>query len=80
LEFAQLVSCLASVQYFLTMEIWDSNVCPVMLEVCDLLFDFWLYRGLQTRDWMNLRRDFELWAFKRSWDWGPCITGLLKLD
>ena len=40
LEFAQLVFCLALVQYFLTMTFWNGNVYPVMLEVCDLLFDF----------------------------------------
>ena len=40
LEFAQLVFGLALVQYFLTMMFWNGNICPVMLEVCDLLFDF----------------------------------------
>ena len=40
LEFAQLVFGLALVQYFLTMTFWNGNVYPVMLEVCDLLFDF----------------------------------------
>jgi hypothetical protein len=34
-----------------------------MLEVCDLPFDFDFYRGLQLSDWMNLRKDFELWTF-----------------
>ena len=28
------------VQYFLTMTFWSGNVYPVMLEVCDLLFNF----------------------------------------
>ena len=40
LEFAQLVFGLALVQYFLTMTFWNGNVYPVMLEVCDLLFNF----------------------------------------
>ena len=41
LEFAQLVCGLASVQYFLTMTFWNGNVYPVILEVCDLYFDFY---------------------------------------
>jgi hypothetical protein len=40
LKLAQLVYGLALVQYFLTMMFWNGNVYPVMLEVCDLLFDF----------------------------------------
>ena len=38
LEFAHLVSCLALVQYFLTMTFWNANVYTVMLKACDLLF------------------------------------------
>jgi hypothetical protein len=53
----------ALVQYFLTMMFWNGNVYPVMLEVCDLLFDFDFIGELQLRDCMNLRRDFELWIF-----------------
>ena len=40
LEFAQLVFGLAVVQYFLTMMFWNGHIYPVMLEVCDLLFNF----------------------------------------
>ena len=40
LEIAPLVFGLTLVQYFLTMTFWNGNVYPVMLEVCDLLFDF----------------------------------------
>ena len=40
LEFAQLVVGLTLVQYFLTVEFWNGNMYLVMLEVCDLLFDF----------------------------------------
>ena len=40
LEFAQLAFGLALVQCFPTMRFWNGNVYPVMLEVCDLLFDF----------------------------------------
>ena len=40
LEFAQLVFCLALVQYFLTKMFWNGNMYPLMLEVYDLLFDF----------------------------------------
>jgi hypothetical protein len=58
LEFAQLGFGLALVQDFLTMMFGNGNVYPAMLEVCDLLFDFDFYRGLQLSDWMNLRRDF----------------------
>lgn len=59
LEFAQLVFCPALAQSFLTMTFWNDN--PVMLKVCDLLFSlFCFYRGLELRDHMNLRRDFEL--------------------
>ena len=28
------------VQYFLTLTFWNSNVYPMVLEVCDLLFNF----------------------------------------
>ena len=40
LEFAQLALVLLFSQDFLTMLFWNHNVDPVMLEVCDLLFDF----------------------------------------
>ena len=40
LEFAQLVFCLALVQYFLTMTFWNGNIYSVMLEVCDRFLDF----------------------------------------
>jgi hypothetical protein len=40
LEFAQLVVGLTLVQYFLTVEFWNGNMYLVMLELCDLLFDF----------------------------------------
>ena len=32
---------LALVQYFLTMAFWNGNAYPVVLEVCDLLSDFY---------------------------------------
>jgi hypothetical protein len=40
LEFAQLVSYLALVQYFLNMRFWTGNIYPLMLEGCDLFFLF----------------------------------------
>ena len=40
LEFAQMVFCLALVQYFLTMTFWNGNIYSVMLEVCDRFLDF----------------------------------------
>jgi hypothetical protein len=40
LESAQLVSGLTLVQYFLIMKFWNGNVYPIMLEVCDLVFNF----------------------------------------
>ena len=40
LDFAQLVVGLTLVQYFLTVEFWNGNMYLVMLELCDLLFDF----------------------------------------
>ena len=40
LEFAQMVSYLDLVQYFLTMTFWNGNIYPVRLEACDLLFNF----------------------------------------
>jgi len=36
LDLAQMVSCFALVQYFLTMKLWNGNIYPVMLEVCYL--------------------------------------------
>ena len=66
LEFAQLVFGLALVQYFLTILPFLDFVIIMyilchtyMLEVCDLLF-YSDYRELQLRDYINLRRDFEL--------------------
>jgi hypothetical protein len=38
LEFSQLVFGLALVQYFLSMKLWNDNVYPVTVEVCDPLF------------------------------------------
>jgi hypothetical protein len=40
LEIAPLVFGLTLVQYFLTMTFWNGNVYPVMLEICDLLYNF----------------------------------------
>ena len=62
LDFAQLVFCLASVQYFLTMMFSKDNIS------CDVgnmwsSFWFWFYRWLWLRNCMNLRKDFELWTF-----------------
>jgi hypothetical protein len=37
-EFAQMVFGLALVYYSIIMMFWTSNIYPVMLEVCDLLF------------------------------------------
>ena len=42
LEFVQLVFGMVLAYYFLTMMFRGGNVCPVMLEVCDLLFDFFI--------------------------------------
>jgi hypothetical protein len=39
LEFAQLVFGLALVQYIFTI-FWNGNAHTLMLEVCDLLFNF----------------------------------------
>lgn len=30
-------------------------------------FSFWFYEGLQSRDCMDLRRDFKLWTLKHCW-------------
>ena len=70
LDFAQLVFGLALVQYFLTVipslhfGIVIYILCHSMLEVCHLLFFlFCIYRVLQLRYCMNLRRetlDFSL--------------------
>lgn len=38
MELNQLVFGLSLVQYFFTMKFWNSNVYPVILELCDLLF------------------------------------------
>jgi hypothetical protein len=40
LEFAQMVFDVALVYYFLIKAFWNDNEYPVVLEVCDLLFDF----------------------------------------
>lgn len=40
-------------------------LCHCMLEVCDLLFHFHFFQGTIVRDYMSLRRDFELWTFKQ---------------
>ena len=40
LEFAQLAFGFALIQHFLTMMFWNGNVYPVMLEICDLLYNF----------------------------------------
>ena len=40
LEIAQLISCLALVQYFLIMGFCNGNIYPMMLKVYDLMFDF----------------------------------------
>jgi hypothetical protein len=55
LKFVQMVFFLALAQDFLTTVFWNGNMYLVMLEVCDLLFDF-----IQLRDCINLRRDFGL--------------------
>jgi hypothetical protein len=63
LNFDQMVFGLPLVQYFftiLTFRIVMHTMCHCMLEVCDLLFHFGFYRGLQLKNGMNLRRDFEL--------------------
>lgn len=44
-EFPQLCFGLAYVQDFLIMSFWNGNVYPLMLEVCDLPFDFDFTRG-----------------------------------
>jgi hypothetical protein len=52
------------------------------LQVCDLLFLFWFLGALQLRDYMNLRRGFELWTFniietamdyEDLWSWNKFI-------
>lgn len=59
-----------------------------MLEVCDLLFCFWFYRGLQIKDCLNLRRDFDLWTFNtletiidygNFWSYTKCVFIMLWL-
>ena len=48
--------------------LWKGSVHPVLLYVRSMwTFSFWFYSGLQLRDHMNLRRDFELWASKCCW-------------
>jgi hypothetical protein len=54
-------SCFRTV--FPRYDIWNSNVYPVILEICGLLFNFDFIGELQLNYWMNLRRDFELWTF-----------------
>ena len=78
LEFIQLVSCLA----------WSSNSSlghfGVIMYILwcwkyVICFCFCFYRGLLLRDCLNLRRDFELWAFKHCWDCDR-LWELLKLN
>ena len=40
LKVAQLGFGLALIQDFLTMTFWNGSIDPVILEICDLLFDF----------------------------------------
>jgi hypothetical protein len=40
LKFTQLGFGLALFRYFLPIMIWNGSVYPLMLETCDLLFDF----------------------------------------
>ena len=66
LEFFHLVFSLSLVQYFLTMlsflhfEIIMYILCHYMLNIYYRLLYFDFYRGLQLRDYMNLRREFEI--------------------
>ena len=50
--------------------VWNGNVDPVALYVGSMesVFRFRFYRGLQLRDYVNHRRDFELWTFRHFWD------------
>ena len=67
---AGILSCF--VQYFFTMllSLYFGTVmyilCHDMLEVCDLFLSFGFLGGLQSKDCMNLRRDFELCVFEHS--------------
>ena len=45
----QLVFGLALAQYFPTMRFWKGNVYPVMLEICNVLFDFDFIRIIVKR-------------------------------
>ena len=36
-----------------------------VMGVCDLIFIFLFYKGLQLRDCKNSRRDIEIWIFKQ---------------
>ena len=61
LEFAQLFfTVLPSIHFRMVINI----LCHYMVEVCDLFIYFDIRQGLQLRECINLRRDFELWTFK----------------
>lgn len=53
--------------YSLFLPFWISNVYPVPLYVESMwhVFIFSFYRGLQIREYMCLKRDFEHWPFKQ---------------
>ena len=52
----------------------------MMLEVCDLLFDFGFFKGLQLRDCMNLRRDFEFWTININIVETVIDCGIIEVD
>ena len=61
------------------MTFWNGNVYSVTLEACTRLFWFLFYKGLQLSDWMNLRRNFELWTYntvETVIDYGTFEVGL----
>ena len=60
---AQMVFGLALIQHLLTMEFWNSNAYPVMLEVCDLLLDFDILRDYSKVIGSISEEDFEIWTF-----------------
>jgi hypothetical protein len=47
------------------MTFWNVNVYPMMLEICGSAFWFLFYRGLLLKEYINLRRDFELFTLLR---------------
>ena len=69
LNFVHLSFGLTLVQYFLTMlrslcfGMVVHILCQCVLEVCDLLYDFDFYRGLQLRD-CNVSQK-KLWTLKQ---------------